>query len=52
MASLELMEIMTKDGQYAGNSAAIIDDCYHLACEFSSIRFELCQEKQMLLLMN
>ena len=40
--SLELMEIMTKDGQYAGNAAAIIDDCYHLACEFSSIRFEFC----------
>lgn len=33
---------MNKDGHYAGNAAAIIDDCYHLACEFSSIVFEFC----------
>lgn len=38
----ELMEIMNEGGQYAGNAAAIIDDCYHLACEFTSIRFEYC----------
>ena len=40
--NLELMEIMNKDGQYAGDAAAIVDDCYHLACEFSSIVFEFC----------
>ena len=40
--SLELMEIKNKNGQYGGNAATIIDDCYHLACEFSSIQFEFC----------
>ena len=40
--NLELMEIMNKDGQYAGDAAAIVDDCYHLACEFRSIVFEFC----------
>src|SRR3954469_6764918 len=36
----ELLEIMNKDGQYARDAAAIVDDCYHLACELSSIVFE------------
>ncbi|XP_037462672.1 uncharacterized protein LOC119334150 [Triticum dicoccoides] len=38
----ELLEIMNKDGQYAGDGAAIVDECYHLACELSSIVFEFC----------
>ena len=38
----ELMDIMNNDGLYAGDVATIVDDCYHLACEFSSIVFEFC----------
>ncbi|XP_044441023.1 uncharacterized protein [Triticum aestivum] len=39
----ELLEIMNKDGQYAGDGAAIVDDCYHLACEIMLLlRFFHC----------
>ena len=39
---------MDKDGQYGGDAAAIVDDSYHLAYDFSSIAFECCRRESNL----
>ena len=40
--NLELTETMKNGGHFAGNATTIIDDCYHLACEFRYITLGFC----------
>ena len=36
---------MKNGGQSAGAAAAVFDDCYFLACDFSLTRFEHCNRE-------
>ena len=43
--NLEVIYTMQDGGQSAGAAAAIFDDCFHYACDFSITRFEHCNRE-------
>ena len=43
--NLEVIETMNNGGRSAGAAAAIFDDCYFLACDFPTSRFEHCNRE-------
>ena len=42
---MEVIETMNNGGRSAGAAAAIFDDCYFLACDFPTSRFEHCNRE-------
>ncbi|KAI4983881.1 hypothetical protein ZWY2020_025747 [Hordeum vulgare] len=42
---MEVIETMEDGGQSAGAAAAIFDDCFHYACDFTTTRFEHCNRE-------
>lgn len=42
---MEVIDTMKNEGRSAGVAAAILDDCYFLACDFSLASFEHCNRK-------
>ncbi|XBH88029.1 hypothetical protein VPH35_075380 [Triticum aestivum] len=43
--NIEVINTMKNGGQSAGAAAAVFDDCYFLACDFSLTRFEHCNRE-------
>ena len=43
--NLEVIETMNNGGRSAGAAAAVFDDCYFLACDFPTSRFEHCNRE-------
>ena len=43
--NMEVIDTMKNGGHIAGAAAAVFDDCYFMACDFSLVRFERCNRK-------